>query len=130
MRPTLGAAHLVEHQVARNFQQPGRKLCPRNISTRTFPNPDKNLLRDVFHVRTAAEHARNRARDQRLMLLDQLLKGLGIATADQLHQPYVIRIFFRSALVSLIALRHCDLDAGTWQKLPEKCGSSKADTAH
>src|SRR6266576_3488858 len=75
MRATLGAAHLVKHQVARNFQQPGRKLCARNISARTFPNPDKDLLRDVFYVRTAAEHARNRARHQRLMLLDELLKS-------------------------------------------------------
>jgi hypothetical protein len=38
------------------------KLGSRNISARTFPNPDKDLLRDVFHVRTAAEHARDRAR--------------------------------------------------------------------
>src|SRR5258707_80458 len=65
--------------------EPGRKLCARNISARTFPNPDKDLLRDVFHVRTAGEHAGDRARHQRLMLCDELLKFLGIAPADQLH---------------------------------------------
>src|SRR4029450_10486428 len=120
MRATLGAAHLVEYQVARNFQQPGGKFGARYISTRAFPNPDKYLLRDVFNVRTAAEHARDSACHQRLMLLDELLKRLSIATADQLHQPHIIGIFFRSALVSSIVLRHRDLDVGTRQNLPEK----------
>jgi hypothetical protein len=54
------------------------------------------------------------------MLLDELLKRLSIATADQLHQPHIIGIFFRSALVSSIVLRHRDLDVGTRQNLPEK----------
>src|SRR5882724_1465720 len=120
MRATLGAAHFVKHQVAGNLQQPGRKLGARDISARTFPNPDKDLLRDVFHVRTAAEHARDRAGYQRLMLLDELLKRMRVAAADKLHQPHVIGIFFRSALVSSIALRHRDLDVWTRQTLPEK----------
>jgi hypothetical protein len=63
------------------------------------------------------------------MLLDELLKCLSIAPADQLHQPHVIGIFFRSALGSSILLRHRELDVGTWQNLPEKCGSSKIGTA-
>src|SRR5512133_820601 len=130
MRATLGAAHLVKHQVAGNFQQPGRKLGARNISARTFPNSDKDLLRDVFYVRTAAEHPGNRARHQRLLLLDELLKCLSIAPAAQLHQPHIIGILFRSALVSLIVLRHRELDVGTWQNLPEKCGSPKSALHH
>ena len=113
MGATLGAAHLVKHQVARNFQQPRGKLGARNVSTRAFPHSDENLLRDIFHVRTAAQHARNRARHQSLMLFDQPLKGLGISSADQLHQPHVVGIFFRSTLVSSIVLRHRDLDVGT-----------------
>jgi hypothetical protein len=40
--------------------------------------------------------------------------------ADQLHKPHVIGIFFRSAPISLIALRHRDLDVGPGQNLPEK----------
>src|SRR4029450_653042 len=120
MRATLGAAHLVKHQVARNFQQPGRKLGARNISARAFPNPDKDLLRDVFHVRTAAKHARDCACHERLMLLDELFKCPSIAPADQLYQPHVIGVFFRSALISSIVLRHRELDVGTWQNLPEK----------
>jgi hypothetical protein len=43
------------------------------------------------------------------MLLDELLKCLSIATADQLHQPHVIGIFFRSALVSSIVSSHRSL---------------------
>src|SRR5882724_592706 len=130
MRATLDAAHLVKDQVAGNFQQPGRKLGARNISARTFPNPDKDLLRDVFDVRTAAEHARNRARHQRLMLLDKLLKCLSIAPADQLHQPHVIGIFFRSALVSSIVLRHRELDVGTWQNLRKNAAPQKSALHH
>jgi hypothetical protein len=80
------------------------------------------LLRYVFHVGTAPEHASNRARNQRLMLLDELLERPSIAPADQLHQPHVIGIFFRSALVSSIVLRHRDLDVGTPESLPEKMG--------
>jgi hypothetical protein len=57
---------------------------------------------------------------KRLMLLDELLKCPSIAPADQLHQPHVIGIFFRSALVSSIVLRHRELDVGTRQNLPEK----------
>ena len=67
-------------------------------------------------------HASDRARDQRLMLLDELLQGPSIAPADQLHQPHVIGIFFRSALISSIVLRHRDLDVGTPKSLPEKMG--------
>jgi hypothetical protein len=55
-----------------------------------------------------------------LMLLDELFKRLSIAPPDQLHQPHVIGIFFRSALVSSIVLRHRDLDVGARQNLPEK----------
>jgi hypothetical protein len=43
-----------------------------------------------------------------------------VAAADKLHQPHVIGIFFRFALVSSIVLRHRELDVGTWQNLPEK----------
>jgi hypothetical protein len=106
-------AHLIKHQVACDFQQPRRKLRARNIPARAFPNADKDLLRDVFHVRTAAEHAGDRTCHQRLMLHDELLKCPSIAAADQLHQPHIIGIFFRSALVSSIVLRHCDLDVAT-----------------
>src|SRR5215467_12490817 len=120
MRTTLSAAHLIKDQVAGNFQKPGRKLCARYISARTFPNPDKYLLCYVFDIRTAAKHACNRASHQRLMLLDELLKCLSIPAPDQLHQSYVIRIFFRSALVSSIVLRHRDLDVGARQNLTEK----------
>jgi hypothetical protein len=119
MRTTPGAAHLIKHQVARDFQQPGRKLGARNISARTFPYPDKYLLRYVFHVRTAAEHAGDRPRYKRLMLFDELLKCPSIPPADQLHQPDIIGIFFRSALVSSIILGHRELDVGTRQNLPE-----------
>ena len=129
MRATLDAAHLVKDQVAGNFQQPGRKLCARNISARTFPNPDKDLLRDVFHVRTAAEHARDRPRHQRLMLLDELLKRMRVAAADKLHQPHVIGIFFRSALVSSIVLRHRELDVGP-RKICQKNAASQNSALH
>jgi hypothetical protein len=54
------------------------------------------------------------------MLLDELLKRIRVAAADKLHQPHVIGIFFRSALVSSIVLRHRDLDVGAQQNLPEK----------
>src|SRR5215510_6884483 len=129
MRATLSAAHLVKHQVTGNFQQPRRKFGAWNIAARAFPDSDKDLLRDVFHVGTAAEHSRDRARHQRLMLLDELLKRLRIASPDQLHQPHVSCIFFRSAQVSSIVLRHRDLDVGTWQNLPEKCKSPKLGPA-
>jgi hypothetical protein len=46
------------------------------------------------------------------MLLDELLKRMRVAAADKLHQPHVIGIFFRSALVSSIVLRHRELDVG------------------
>src|SRR5215470_8039560 len=110
MRATLSAAHLVKDKVAGNFQKPGRKLRAWYISAGAFPNPDEYLLRYVFDVRTAPEHSGDRARHQRLMLLDELLKCVSIAATDQLHQPHVIGIFFRSALVSSIVLRHRDLD--------------------
>jgi hypothetical protein len=54
------------------------------------------------------------------MFLDELLKCLSITSADQLHQLDVIGIFFRSALVYPVVLRHRELDVGTRQNLPEK----------
>ena len=113
MGPTFGAAHLVKDQVARNFQQPRGKLGAWNISTRAFPDTDKNLLRDVFHVRTGAQHARNRTCHQGLMFFDQPLICLCIASADKLHQSNVLGIFFRPAEISSIVLRHRDLDVRT-----------------
>src|SRR4030095_6343469 len=123
MRATLGAAHLVKHEIAGNFQQPRSELRPRNISARAFPDPDKDLLRDILHVGTATQHACDRACHQCLMLFDELLKRMRVAAADKLHQPHVTGIFFRSALVSSIVLRHRDLDVGTPKSLPEKCDS-------
>src|SRR3954469_12822857 len=58
------------------------------------------------------------------MLLDELLKCASIAAANQLHQPDVIGIFFRSTLVSSIVLRHRDLDVGPRQNLPENAARS------
>ena len=113
MRSTLGAAHLIKHEIARNFQKPGGELRPRNVPTRALPDSDKHLLRDVLDVRTATQHARDCAGHQSLMLFDELLKRMRVAAADKLHQPHVIGIFFRSALVSWIVLRHRDLDVGT-----------------
>src|ERR1700693_3479018 len=92
MRMTLGAAHFVKHKIARNFQQPGGEFCTRYVSPSASPNPDENLLRDVFHVRIAAKHSRDCAGYERLMALDQLLKGGRVADGDQSHQTDVFGV--------------------------------------
>ena len=92
MRMTLGAAHLVEHQIARDLQQPGGELRAGDVPAGAFPHPDKNLLRDVFDIRVAAKHAGDCARDKGLMALDQLFKCGRIAACDQLHQANVFGV--------------------------------------
>jgi len=103
---TLGAAQLVENQIARDFQQPRREFGARDISARAFPDPDKNLLRDVFYVRIAAQHPRHRARHQGLMPFNQFFERAGIALAHQPHEPHVLSVFLRSPLISWIASSH------------------------
>src|SRR5438094_2966071 len=109
MRVPLGAAHFVENEITRNFQQPRGEFGARDISARAFPDSNKDLLRDVFHVGVTAQHARDRARHQSLMPLDELLEGDGIASTHQLHEPHVVSVFVRSPLVSWIVARHRSL---------------------
>jgi hypothetical protein len=85
MRVTLGTAQLVEDQIPCNFQQPGGEFGPRHVSARAFPHPDEDLLRDVLHLRIAAQHARDRAGYQSLMPLDELLECPRIAST---HEPH------------------------------------------
>ena len=117
-------AEPITPSAARDHTGHGREERPRirrQVPLRRFGDEfEKDLLRDVFDIRTAAEHAGNRACHQRLMLLDELLKCLSITAAHQLHEPHVIGIFFRFILIPLILLRHRDLDVGTRQNLPEK----------
>jgi hypothetical protein len=49
-RVTLGPTQLIENKVARNFQQPGREFGARDISAGTFPDTDKDLLRNIFDI--------------------------------------------------------------------------------
>jgi len=106
MRVTLGTAQFVEHQIARNFQQPGGEFGARDISAGAFSDPDKDLLRDVFHVRVAAQHARHRAGHQSLMPLDELLECAYIALSYQLHESHVFSILVRSSHGSSIVASH------------------------
>jgi predicted HD phosphohydrolase len=106
MRVTLGAAKLVEDQIARNLQQPGREFGSWDVATRAFPDSDEYLLRDVFHVRIAAQHARHRASHQSLVFLDQFFERSSVASADKPHEAHVMSVFFRSPFVSAIVARH------------------------
>src|SRR5204862_8046923 len=92
MRMTLGATHLVEHQIARDLQQPGCELRARDVPARAFPHSDKNSLRDVSDIRVAAKHTGDRSGDQGLMALDPLFKCARTAACDQLHQANVLRL--------------------------------------
>src|SRR6266513_1659931 len=105
MRAPLGTAQLVEHQVARNFQQPGGEFGAGDITASAFPNSDKNLLCNIFHVRVAAQHARHRACYQSLMLLNEFLECAGVTLTHQPHQPHVVTVFYRSPWSSWIVSR-------------------------
>src|SRR5207248_11540265 len=94
MRVTLGPAELVENEITRNFQQPGREFCPRYIATRAFPHSNEYLLRDIFHVGIAAQHARHSAGDQSLVFLYQLLDRNGVASTAELLESHVVGVFF------------------------------------
>jgi len=89
---TFGAAHLVKNQIARDLQQPGRELRACHVPACAFPDSNKNLLRDVFHVRIAAKHSRDRSCDQRLVPLDQFFKRGRIALGNQSHQADVLSV--------------------------------------
>src|SRR5437899_7302597 len=43
------------------------------------------------------------------MPLDELLEGVGIASAHQPHEPHVVSVLVRSSLVSWIVARHRSL---------------------
>src|SRR5436190_11983256 len=101
-----GTAQLVEHQVARNFQEPGGEFGAGDITASALPDTNKNLLCDIFDVRVAAQHARYGARHQSLMLVDELLECAGIALTHQPHQPHVVSVFFRSPCISWILSSH------------------------
>ncbi len=75
----FGAAHLVEYQVARDLEQPGREFGPGNIAAGALPNTNEDLLGDVLDVGIAPEHARHRAGHQCLMPLNQCFKGRRVA---------------------------------------------------
>src|SRR6516162_10736688 len=106
MRVPFGAAHFVENEITRNFQQPCGEFGAWDISARAFPDSNKDLLRDIFHVRVAAEHARDCARHQSLMLLNEFLECDSIASTHEPHEPHVVSVFVRSPLVSWIASSH------------------------
>jgi aminodeoxyfutalosine synthase len=120
MRVTLCTAQLVENQVARDFQQPRREFGARDISARAFPDADKDLLRDVFHIGVAAQHARHGPRHQSLMFFDELLECAGIASTHQLHEPQVVSVFFRSPSISFLVARHWSLRRSHETKLARK----------
>src|SRR2546430_5751678 len=106
---TFGTAHFVEHQIASNFQQPGGEFGARDISTSAFPDPNKDLLRDIFHVRVAPEHARHRAGDETLVPFNKVLECTRIAPTDQPHESHVLSVFFRSPWISWIVATHRSL---------------------
>ena len=102
----LGPTQLVEDKVARNLEQPGRELRPRHVAAGAFPDADENLLRDIFDLGIAAQHPRDCSDHERLMACDQFLKCGRISAPDQTHQPYVLRIFIRTARLLCGFARH------------------------
>src|SRR5207253_7582450 len=106
---TFGTAHFVEHQIASNFQQPGGKFGARDISTSAFPDPNKDLLRDIFHVRVAPEHARHGAGDETLVPFNKVLECTRIAPTHQPHESHVLSVFLRSPWISWIVATHRSL---------------------
>src|SRR5437016_14472845 len=106
---TFGTAHFVEHHVAGNFQQPSGELGALDISASAFPDTNKDLLRDIFHVRVAPEHARHRAGDETLVPFNKLLECGRIAPAHQLHESHVLSVFLRSPWISWSGARHRSL---------------------
>src|SRR5207302_4284449 len=92
----------------------------RHISSGAFPDANEHLLRDVFYIRIAAEHAGNSPRHQSLMLLNKLLERSGIAATDQAHQTQVVSVAFRSPSISFLVARHCSFRRSYWAKLGRK----------
>ena len=109
MHVALGTTQLIKHEITCNFQQPGRKFRARDISAGAFPDADKDLLRDVFNIGVAPEHARHRASDKTLVTFDQLLERARISSTHQLHEPHVFSILLRSSHGSLVFARHRSL---------------------
>ena len=86
------AAQFVEDEIAGDLQQPGRELCPRHIPFGTPPNPDKDLLGDVFDLGIVPQHPGDSSHHKPLMAFHQFLEGGGIPGAHEQHQPDVFGI--------------------------------------
>jgi hypothetical protein len=82
---TFGPAHFVEDKIARDLQQPGCKLRPRDVAAGTSPNPDKNLLRDIFDISIASEHSGDCPSYKCLVPFDQSFERSGVAAGHQRH---------------------------------------------
>src|SRR5438045_4145349 len=73
-RMARAAAQFVEDEVSRDLKQPSREFRSRLIALSILPDTNENLLRDVFRLGVAAEHATHRADHESLMPFDKLLE--------------------------------------------------------
>jgi len=83
-------AELVENEIPGDFKQPGGEFRGGFVARCAFPDPQKNLLRDVFGVRFVAEHFGHGADDPVLVRFDQFAEGFGIPFFDSLHPNEIL----------------------------------------
>src|SRR5437868_7228213 len=92
MRMALGPPHFVEHEIARDLEQPGCEFCASHVTPGAYPDPNENLLSNVLDIRITAEHSGHCASDEGLMPFDQRLESRGIPLRHQAHQADVFRV--------------------------------------
>ena len=83
---TRAAPDFVEAQIARDGEEPGRKLRRDPVASGGFVNLHEDVLGEVFSFGGVAQRAVDEVRYRSLVFIHQVLESLAVASLDTKHQ--------------------------------------------